>query len=458
MASLLAADIIEESLAEVGEEEQAAQQEIAQRAQQTRIDDIIYNAGRSRGRDVVYNPEEENYNYEYQNEERYIGREENVMHNIRLKDRLINDMQQQILERGHYDRVIHANLRRIELGEQGYTKEQVDRMVKDFKESKNKFFGDEFQRVHYSSPKDNLNEMKDEALRKYYEKENYDPGLINTIIKQNAERRAIIQSYGFQEEDYEFLEMYYPDNIPEQLEEDLEKLEEKQRDETLPKSLEAERTGILKPKRVTFEEINSDGFQSEFRRSRDFSRTRSTRSESTFRSDRTPKGAIREALGGNAVEDLFYTDYAASKTGQGLDQIFSEIKNIYGERRNNIEISRHGKQVDRNRRVLGVVFKGESRDNLIANNKIPSYYSTSNIKKLLRNGIMPFGWNEEMAVQQGFGEDISKINFKEKTKDQSHEFLHRETTKAHIKATEGDLKNLRNRLKTRKLVQYYSQF
>ena len=64
-----------------------------------------------------------------------------------------------------------------------------------------------------------------------------------------------------------------------------------------------------------------------------------------------------------------------------------------------------GIQKDRYR--AGIVFRGrENRDQLVRSNQMPAYYSTSNIKSLLRRGIMPFGWNSEMAVEQGFGQEV----------------------------------------------------
>ena len=299
-------------------------------------------------------------------------------------------------------------------------------------------------------------EIQDRLYRRAYQRVGYNPVQVERLVRDNDAVRTAIRNYGFSPERYELLSIYDPSQIPQGLIDEIEELKEYQ-DQTIPKSVEAE--GILKPpKAVTFEEINAEGYRSNFRRSRNFSNASSRESVTSFRSDFAPKGAVRDALGGPAIEDLFYTDYGAVKTGQGIDQLFSEIKNIYGTRRAGIEVNRHGKQVVRNRRVLGIVLSGESRDDLIAQNKIPSYYSTSNIRRLLRDGVMPFGWNAEMAVQQGFGDEISKIELKSKTKEQSNEFLHRESVKAHLKATEGDLKNLRNRLKARKLAQYYSQF
>ena len=228
-------------------------------------------------------------------------------------------------------------------------------------------------------------------------------------------------------------------------------------DHTEPKTIEA--LNNYRENFVTFNEINSEGYRSNFRGSRDFSDARSSIRGSSFRSDRAPKGAVRQLLGEeNKVEDFFYTDYAAQKTGQGFDNIFSEINNIYNASRAGKEINRQGQQIQRNRRVLGIVLSNENRDDLISKGKIPAYYSTKNIKSLLRDGIMPFGWNAEMAVQQGFGDEVAAVEHKVKSREKSVEFLQRESAKAHLKATEGDLKNLRNRLKTRKLIQYYSQF
>ena len=287
----------------------------------------------------------------------------------------------------------------------------------------------------------------------------YNPNQIETLVENQEQVNNLIRHYGLEPEQYEYLKQFYPEEIPDELENDLDELNKKHNDETIPKSVEAEGNPNLRPNRVTFDDINREGFQSNFRRQRDFSDTRSYRSGRTtsFKPDYSPKGAINNLLGKNAIENVFAIDYVQAKGGQGVSQIFNEVNNIYGMEREAREIGLKQRQTDRDRRVLGIVYSNESRDKLIGANLIPAYYSTSNIKRLLRNGVMPYGWNEEMAVQQGFGDDIAKVNFKEKTKDQSEEFLQRETTKAHIKATEGDLKNLRNRLKTRKLIQYYSQ-
>ena len=88
---------------------------------------------------------------------------------------------------------------------------------------------------------------------------------------------------------------------------------------------------------------------------------------------------------------------------------------------------------------------------------MPAYYSTSNIKSLLRKGIMPFGWNSEMAVEQGFGQEVFAQEQKAVSKRKSEEFLQREKDKARLKRTIGDLRNLRDKFKTRKIIEYYNQ-
>ena len=234
-------------------------------------------------------------------------------------------------------------------------------------------------------------------------------------------------------------------------------------DETVPKEVEASRLdrgvrGELPPRNVTFDEVNSEGYRSDFRRSRNF-RSRSGRRES-FRQDYAPQGIFGQILGREPrLNDMFYADYVGNKANQGVSAIFGFINNVYDMDRTGYLLHEQGKNLRRDRYSLGILFNDkENREDMIGRGKIPAYYSTKNIKNLLRDGIMPFGWNAEMAVQQGFGEDIAAQETRNKTREESNEFLHRESVKAHLKATEGDLKNLRNRLKTRKLVQYYSQF
>ena len=330
-----------------------------------------------------------------------------------------------------------------------------DRLIRNYQER------NIIRQTDFDFTQDNiLREYNRKEYGRFYRERGYNPDQVERLVNNQEEVNNLIRHYGYEPEIYDYLKVHNPEEIPQELENDLDELNKKHNEEMIPKSVEAEGNPNLTPRRVTFDDINRQGFQSNFARDRDFSSARSYRSGRTtsFKSDYAPKGAVRNLLGKNAIENIFAIDYVQAKGGQGVAQIFNEVNNIYGMEREAREIGLQQRQTDRDRRVLGIVYANESRDKLIGANLIPAYYSTSNIKRLLRNGVMPYGWNEEMAVQQEFGDDIAKVNFKEKTKDQSEEFLQRETTKAHIKATEGDLKNLRNRLKTRKLIQYYAQF
>ena len=177
-------------------------------------------------------------------------------------------------------------------------------------------------------------------------------------------------------------------------------------------------------------------------------------SSSAFKMDEAPQGFFERTLGRKPrTSDIFYADYAAQKVGQGLNAIFDTINNVYNIYRSNKKLNKQGVENTVDRHRVGIVFQGqENRDQLVRSNKIPAYYSTSNIRALLRKGIMPFGWNSEMAVEQGFGEEMKTL-----TEKRSNEFLRREKEKAHLKSSLGDLKNLRDRFKTRKLLEFYKQ-
>ena len=146
------------------------------------------------------------------------------------------------------------------------------------------------------------------------------------------------------------------------------------------------------------------------------------------------------------------------KVGQGTGQIISTISNVYSTYRANKKLNQQSSENTKDRYRAGIVFRGkENRDQLVRENRMPAYYSTSNIKSLLRRGIMPFGWNSEMAVEQGFGQEVFAQEMKAVTKRRSQQFLQREKDKTELRQTIGDLRNLRDKFKKRKLIEYYSQ-
>ena len=181
-------------------------------------------------------------------------------------------------------------------------------------------------------------------------------------------------------------------------------------------------------------------------------------SSSAFKMDQAPQGFFERTLGRKPrTSDIFYADYGAQKVGQGIGAIFSTINNVYDIYRSNKKLHKQGVENTVDRHRVGIVFQGqESRDQLVRSNKMPAYY-TSNIRKLLRKGIMPFGWNSEMAVEQGFEQEVYMQEMKNLTAKRSKDFLRRETEKTKLRNSLGDLKNLRDKFKMRKLLDYYNQ-
>ena len=175
------------------------------------------------------------------------------------------------------------------------------------------------------------------------------------------------------------------------------------------------------------------------------------KSSSAFKPDKKPRGLNW----GN----IYNANFVYEKVGSTLNSIVSVVDNIYGTYRNAKRLGLRKYENDKSRRRVGIVFRGqENRDQLVRENKMPAYYSTSNIKDLLRKGIMPYGWNSEMAVEQGFGEEIFAREMKKKTDEKAKHFLRREKEREAIKNSLGELENLRNRFKTRKILEYYNQY
>ena len=140
---------------------------------------------------------------------------------------------------------------------------------------------------------------------------------------------------------------------------------------------------------------------------------------------------------------------------QGVTQLIADTYNNY---RKDKQLKINSSENLKDRYRAGIVFRGqENRDQLIRSNKMPAYYSTSNIKSLLRRGIMPFGWNSEMAIEQGFGQEIFAREQKAVIERNSNKFLKREKNKIELRKSLGELENLRNRLKTRKILEFYNQ-
>ena len=171
---------------------------------------------------------------------------------------------------------------------------------------------------------------------------------------------------------------------------------------------------------------------------------------SAFRPDTKPRGLSMNTY--YNTKDLVNT---VGGVFQGVTQLIADTYNNY---RKDKQLKINSREDLKDRYRAGIVFIGqENRDQLVRSNRMPAYYSTSNIKSLLRRGIMPFGWNSEMAIEQGFGKEIFAQEQKAVTERNSQEFLQREKDKIKLQKTLGELKNLREKLKTRKILEYYNQ-
>ena len=173
-------------------------------------------------------------------------------------------------------------------------------------------------------------------------------------------------------------------------------------------------------------------------------------SSSAFKSDTKPRGLSWQN---------FYNASAVVNTAGGVLQgITQTIADTYNNYRKDKRLKINSREDLKDRYRAGIVFVGqENRDQLVRQNRIPAYYSTSNIKSLLRRGIMPFGWNSEMAIEQGFGQEVFAQEQKAVTVRNSEEVVKREKDKIKLRRSLGELQNLRNKLKTRKIIEYYKQ-
>ena len=148
--------------------------------------------------------------------------------------------------------------------------------------------------------------------------------------------------------------------------------------------------------------------------------------------------------------------FGLSEVGKGVSSVINIINDAYNIYRANKKVGKENKDNILNRHRAGIVFQNkENRTQLVREGLIPAYYSKSNIKNLISKGILPFGWNKEMAIEQGFGEDVFIHEMKSKTSETSKMFLQNEIRQRKLKNSVGELQNLKERLKTRKILSFY---
>ena len=178
--------------------------------------------------------------------------------------------------------------------------------------------------------------------------------------------------------------------------------------------------------------------------------TNETGNSSAFKSDKKPKGFN--------WGDYYNAKSLASDGEQAAKGILDTISGIYNTYRENRKLKIDSIEDRKDRYRAGIVFRGkENRDQLVRENRIPAYYSTTNIKSLLRRGIMPFGWSSTMAIEQGFGKEIFAQEQKLVIERKTDHLLRREKDKNRLRKSLGELENLKNKFKTRKILEYYNQ-
>ena len=172
---------------------------------------------------------------------------------------------------------------------------------------------------------------------------------------------------------------------------------------------------------------------------------------SAFRTDTKPKGLF-------TWNNFFKGDAVVNIAGGALQGITQTIADTYNNYRKDKQLKLNSRESLKDRYRAGIVFIGqENRDKLVRENRMPAYYSTSNIKSLLRRGIMPFGWNSEMAIEQGFGKEVMAQEQKSVTTKNAKHLLQQQREKMELRRSLGELKNLRDKFKTRKILEYYNQ-
>lgn len=164
-----------------------------------------------------------------------------------------------------------------------------------------------------------------------------------------------------------------------------------------------------------------------------------------------------EALEGEEAGAAFEEDSETNASSKGVN--VSKLK-LIGEGikiglaifdlvRKVLKASEEADDRRRKRYAAGVLYPGENRDKLIIDADVPAYYSTSNIKKLLRNNILPYGWSQATAVNQGFGDEISAGLFRKMNNERSQRLKEEEVRERTLRSQKAKdylfNKSLRNR-------------
>lgn len=136
--------------------------------------------------------------------------------------------------------------------------------------------------------------------------------------------------------------------------------------------------------------------------------------------------------------------------GEGIGLVVKIVELVRDFQRGKAESDERRKQ----RYSAGIVYSPEeNRDNLIRRGEIPAYYSSSNIRALLSDNLLPHGWSNEVAIGQGFLNEIRAGEFRVKNKAQAEEILSEFDAKRKIRQQVASVEALDKRLRLNKALQ-----
>lgn len=116
-----------------------------------------------------------------------------------------------------------------------------------------------------------------------------------------------------------------------------------------------------------------------------------------------------------------------------------------------------GAQETEDRRIrrysMGIVYPSESRDDLVSKGLIPSYFSKSKIRELIREMKLPYGWSLETTINQGFGNEIRSMMFKKSLKGDSEELLSRFRRERELRRAIQGSENIQKKIRLNRFLE-----
>ena len=131
------------------------------------------------------------------------------------------------------------------------------------------------------------------------------------------------------------------------------------------------------------------------------------------------EGTVAEegAVGG---ESKFKSDSASNAEAQGVSpsKLAGGVISLAASLLNLEKVIRRGQEerqdIKERRYQAGLLLSSESRNSLVSKGLIPAYYSGSNIRRLIVDGIVPYGWTPLIASTQGFANEVQAYRLRQR--------------------------------------------